>query len=146
MLDPDFQQLALQLHVFSTLFMTGVIWFMQVIYYPSFRILDTDRISQATQLYRQRAAWVIMPVMLVEMSTGILLMSSSWVTQYGKSLVANLAILFLIWGITLVKMSPLHSRLSSEMEEGTIQSLISTNGLRTVLWTARSILLLSFLG
>jgi hypothetical protein len=72
-------------------------------------------------------------------------MVSSWAAQYGNYLWANLILLLFIWGITLVRMAPLHRQLSVQVDEEIIQSLISVNWVRTVMWTVRSVLLLSFL-
>ena len=145
MLDPAYQQLTIQLHLFTTLAMTGVIWFVQLVHYPSFRFVASDKGPEAAQFHQRNTGFLVIPLMLVEMGTALLLMGSSWVTQYGSYLWLNLALLFLIWGVTFFKMVPLHRKLIESMDEATVSSLVSINWMRTGLWTARAVLLLSFL-
>ena len=145
MLDPSYQQLTIQLHLFATLLMTGVVWFVQLVHYPSFRFVAVEKGKEAVQFHQRKTSFLVIPLMLIEMGTGILLMSSSWVTQYGNYLILNLALLFLIWGVTFLKMFPLYRRLGESLDESSISSLISMNWIRTILWTMRAGLLLSFL-
>jgi hypothetical protein len=145
MIDPSNQQLVIQLHLFSTLLMTGVVWFVQLVHYPSFRFVADEKGSEAARFHQRKTGLLVIPLMLIEMGTGILLMSSSWVTQYGNYLIINLGLLFLVWGVTFLKMVPLHRKLAEQISEETVSALISINWIRTVLWTARAGLLLSFL-
>lgn len=145
MLDPSYQQLTIQLHLFATLLMTGIVWFVQLVHYPSFRFVSEEKGSDAVQFHQRNTSFLVIPLMLIEMGTGILLMGSSWVTMYGNYLLINLALLFLIWAVTFLKMFPLHRQLNRSVNEISIRSLIFMNWIRTVLWTARSGLLLSFL-
>ena len=145
MIDPSNQQLVIQLHLFATLLMTGVVWFVQLVHYPSFRFVANEKGPEAVRFHQRYTSMLVIPLMLVEMGTAILLMLSSWVTQYGNYLLINLALLFLIWSVTFLRMFPIHRRLNQNMNEETISSLISTNWIRALLWTARAVLLLSFL-
>ena len=145
MLDPSYQQLAIQLHLFSTLMMTGVVWFVQWVHYPSFRFVDTAKGSEAAQFHQVKTGLLVIPLMLVEMGTAVLLMSSSWVAQYGSYLWINLGLLFLIWAVTFLKMVPLHRQLADQFDKDIVSSLISMNWVRTILWTVRAVLLLRFL-
>ena len=146
MLDPSYQQLTIQLHVFATVFMTGVVWHLQVVHFPSLRFISADQEKNAAHLYRKRTGWMVMPLMLIELGTAILLIGSSWVMQYGNYLWINLALLLFILGVTFLKMMPLHRQLALQMNDGIIQSLVAVNWIRTSIWSVRSVLLLGFLG
>ena len=145
MLDPSNQQLVIQLHLFSTLLMTGVIWFVQLVHYPSFRFVAPEKGREAAQFHQKKTGLLVVPLMLVEMGTAILLMLSSWVTQYGNFLMVNLVLLFFIWGATFLKIVPIHRKLAEGLDVKAISSLVSLNWVRTILWTLRAGLLLSFL-
>lgn len=132
MLDPSNQQLVIQLHLFATLLMTGVVWFVQLVHYPSFRFVADDKGSEAARIHQRNTSMLVIPLVLVEMGTGILLMFSSWITQYGNYLLINLALLFLVWGVTFLRMFPIYRRLNENMNEESISSLISTNWIRTL--------------
>ena len=144
MFDSSFQHLVIQMHLFCTLFMTGLIWFVQVVHYPFLRFAKES--EPFVQFYRQRTGWIVLPVMLVELATAILLMASSWVTLYGNYLLANLVLLLLIWGVTFVRISPMHRRLADQVDQGIINSLVTSNWIRTILWSLRSLILIQFLG
>ena len=146
MLNASLQQLVLQLHLFTTLFMTGIIWFVQVVHYPSFNFFSTGDDGKFARFHQQRTGWVVMPVMIVELGTAILLLGSSWVMQYGNYLWINLALLLTIWVVTFFKIAPLHGRLRVQHDATIVGTLVGLNWIRTLLWTLRSLLLLSFLG
>lgn len=142
----SFQQLIIQLHVFSTLLMTGVVWHMQVVHYPMFLDFKKEDGVRATEFHRQRTGYLVMPVMVVEFVTAVLLTSSSWMMLYGNFLWLNLMLLVLIWAITFLRHVPRHKRLSESFEPDTVHALVRANWVRTLLWTLRSILLIRFLG
>ena len=146
MLDPSLQHLALQLHLFTTLFMTGTVWFVQIVHYPSFSYFASGDENKAAEFHQKRTGWIVMPVMLVELATAVVLLGSSWVMQYGNYLWINLTLLILIWVITFFKVVPLHKRLLAQFNQSVVNSLVSINWMRTILWTVRAVLLMSFLG
>lgn len=146
MLDPSLQHLVIQVHLFSTLMMTGVIWYVQVVHYPFLALIRPEEGERAARFHKQRTSWVVMPLMLVELTSGILLLGSTWMLQYGKYLWGNLLLLFMVWGITFFRFVPLHKRLENRYDRGTVKALVSGNWIRTILWSVRSLLLLGFLG
>lgn len=144
MLDPAYQHLVVQLHFYATLFMTGLIWFVQVVHYPFLHYAEGN--LDAARFHQRRTGWVVIPVMVVELVTAVLLLGSSWIAQYGDYLFINLGLLLLTWAVTFLKMVPLHRRLLEHMDESTIQVIVTTNWVRTILWTVRSLVLMRFLG
>lgn len=144
MLDPAYQHLVVQVHLFATLFMTGLIWFVQVVHYPFLGFTRGNTL--AAQFHQTRTGWVVVPVMILELGTGVLLLGSTWVTQYGNYLFLNLGLLLLTWAVTILKMIPLHRKLMENMDESIIRTLVEVNWVRTGLWTARALILLQFLG
>jgi len=138
------QQWVFQAHLLTTLFMTGLIWFVQLVHYPSFKFFDRSRGVAAAQFHQQRTGWVVMPVMLVELVSALLLLGSSWMYLHGSLLWTNLAALVAIWLVTFRYLVPLHRRLAESYSEVSVNSLVRINWVRTVLWTARATLLIRF--
>jgi hypothetical protein len=103
-------------HLAVTLFMTGVIWFVQIVHYPLFRCVGNSEFA------RYEAAHIFW------ISDGIL-----WL---------NLALLSAIWLSTAFLQGPCHQRLRQGFDAATHHRLVVTNWLRTVCWTVRSGLLL----
>lgn len=115
----------------SSLYMTGVIWLIQLIHYPAFHAIDEKEFSRFHHRHSQVMGWIVGPVMVVE------LLSTLWLAQTGQTIwiVKSVTVLFL-WGLTFFVSVPCHNRLSAGKEAQQIDRLIRTNWPRTVLWTA----------
>ncbi len=128
----------------SSCFMTGLIWFIQVVHYPSFLDYRTSS-SGFPEFHRKhvfRTGLVVIPVMLAELATSIALsLSVSPVTHIN---VAGLVIVILIWLSTFLLQAPTHNQLQKGFDESLIRRLIHTNWIRTTLWSIKT--LLSLLG
>ncbi len=59
---------VLFLHALSTVFMTGLIWFVQVVHYPLKAMVDTGSFTAYQRAHQTRTAWIVGPPMLVEIS------------------------------------------------------------------------------
>lgn len=129
-------------HCAVTLYMTGVIWFVQVVHYPLFASIGVAEFSAYEQRHTALTTWVVAPPMLVELATALLLI---WFRPQG---VANLQIwsglilLALIWGSTFLVQVPCHEVLSEEFDAALIKRLVWTNWLRTAAWSLRGLLVL----
>jgi len=128
-------------HVFTTIFMTGIVWFVQIVHYPLFRAIGSDRFTAYERQHVKFAGYVIAPVMLIELLTGITLI----IIEESSLFWINLGLLGLIWLSTLFIQVPLHRRLSQDYSLSMISDLVGTNWIRTILWTARSMILLLIL-
>jgi len=128
----------------SSCFMTGLIWFVQVVHYPSFLNHSTNN-SGFREFHSKhvfRTGLVVIPVMLAEFATSIALsLSASPVTNIN---VTGLVIVVLIWLSTFLLQAPTHNKLQKGFDERLIQRLIHTNWIRTTLWSIKT--LLSLLG
>jgi len=128
-------------HTFATVFMTGVIWFVQVVHYPLLAGVGPQNYPAYQQQHEQRTGWVVGPVMLFELATGILLVF--YVPQRGSHLwlTVNLALLAAIWLSTFFLQVPQHQRLDSGFDPAAYHFLVVSNWIRTVAWSARSLVL-----
>lgn len=127
------------LQVASCFFLTGLIWTIQVVHYPSFSWIQKDRFSAFSSFHSRRISLVVIPVMLVELFTaGILLLTKSPIAP--SLLVVNAVIVGLIWASTFFLSVPCHSRLSVGFSKQSAAKLVATNWSRTLLWSSRSVL------
>lgn len=122
----------------SCFFMTGLIWTIQLVHYPSFHFVDPNKDISFTQFHVQRITPIVLPVMVVE------LFSAAWLAYFKPNTmtVLNFALVILIWLSTFFFSVPLHSKLALNYESNTISKLVKTNWPRTLLWSVRSIGLL----
>jgi len=86
-----------------------------------------------------------MPLMLVELITSFLLIYQNFNNAIQTIFLINFVIVVLIWLSTFLVQVPLHNILSKEKNDKVISKLILSNWFRTILWTARSILMILFL-
>ncbi len=127
-------------HVFATLSMVGVIWFVQLVHYPMFANVGLSGFIDYHAVHRRRISWVVVPLMFVEaISAGLLIWRTPAEIATLTLWIATI-LLALIWISTFAVQVPLHNRLSRDGDPGTVKRLVATNWVRTVLWTARGLL------
>ena len=126
----------------ATLFMIGIIWFVQVVHYPLFAKTGSADFRSYEQRHTLLTTWVVAPPMLVEGITALLLF---WFRPTGVStwqLSIGLALLAVIWLSTALLQVPCHNLLSQGFDPVVHQRLVTTNWMRTVAWSTRGLLVL----
>ncbi len=139
--------LVLLVHVFATLTMTGLLWFVQIVHYPLFARLGADGSVQYEREHTQRTTWVVAPLMLTEAATAVwlVLRPSATVPAFLPIAIAGLALVIVIWLSTCFLQIPCHRRLADRHDLDTVRRLVATNWLRTVAYTARAVLVLALM-
>lgn len=125
------------LHVFSCIFMTGLIWLIQLVHYPSFRFVNPKRFSEFHEFHSRRITWIVLPIMALELTTAICLVYKSPTMLW----TLNLAGVVLIWLATAFLSVPSHARLGREGTANEMARLVRTNWIRTLIWSARTTVL-----
>ena len=126
----------------STLFLSGLIWMVQLVHYPSFHFVDPSEFKRFHQFHSRRISIIVIPLMIIELITsGVLWFHSETfsINSIGFYLVLS------IWVSTAFLSVPAHSKLSSGKNDEQIDKLIHTNWVRTFLWTLKSVLMLFLL-
>ncbi|ANM30128.1 hypothetical protein ABI59_11910 [Acidobacteria bacterium Mor1] len=125
----------------ATLFMTGLIWFVQWVHYPLFA-----RVGSGFEAYQvehmRRTGFVVGPPMLAEAA------AAGWIALFpppgvprGAAL-AGLGLLAAIWISTWLSQVPSHRRLLQSFDETAHRRLVRSNWVRTLAWTLRSLVAL----
>ena len=133
--------MLLLLHFMASSIMVGVIWVIQLVHYPSFNYIEKQRYSNFQSFHMTRISYLVIPVMLIELLTLVLLIYS--MDQINIELVLSGIILLLIWVITAIFFSGAHQKLTLGYDKSVVGNLIQMNWSRTLLWTFRLILLVS---
>ncbi|MAV20372.1 MAG: hypothetical protein CL417_02385 [Acidimicrobiaceae bacterium] len=123
-------------HLVATVFMVGLIWFVQVVHYPLFNRISGDASIQYAAEHQRRTAWVVGLPMLVEGITTLWLFFNP----------IDGRLLPLLGGLVLLKIHlstiflqiPLHKKLSQGYEREVVRKLVATNWVRTIGWTIRA--------
>ncbi len=129
----------LLVHCATTLFMLGVIWFVQIVHYPLFQHVGDSGFAGYEGQHTRRTGWVVAVPMLVELATAVVL---AW-RMGGVLAWGGLAVLGLIWVSTGFWQVPAHRRLEGGFDVATHRRLVQTNWVRTVAWSARAVIALA---
>ena len=126
--------------VFSTFAMTGLIWFVQIVHYPLFAAVGRDQFVAYEGRHTVLTTWVVMPLMMVELGSSIWLAVHP-LPGWSGLLIAAAILTALIWLSTFFLQVPQHRILERGFDEAAWRFLVNSNWVRTVLWTARSVIL-----
>ena len=99
------------LHAASALFMTGLVWFVQIVHYPLLHHVGTTSFHHYEADHTRRTSPVVAPVMLFELASGVWLALAPPTGVESTLLLANAVLLAVIWGSTFVLQTPLHRQL-----------------------------------
>ena len=131
--------LILKVNFISTSVMVGVIWVIQLLHYPSFHFINDQRYIEFQHFHMQRISFIVVPVMLIELASALLL-----AYFFESSLTIILLTLVLgIWAITFIFFTNMHQKLTDGYDHSIVDRLVQINWFRTALWSLRLIILLS---
>ena len=119
--------------------MTGIVWHVQVVQYPLMQWVGEDEWTAFEQAYAFRAGLLIGPLMIVELLASLVVVVAMRGSERFVALLALVA-LGLVWASTFAVQVPLHERLAEGWQRDTWQTLLHSNWIRTMLWSARSVL------
>lgn len=138
----NLERTVLLLHVAATLFMVGAIWFVQVVHYPLMAQVGADEFCDYEAAHVRLTSWVVVPPMLVELATGVVLAGRPPVSLGPGWCWGGLLLLLLIWASTALLQVPRHKALSAGFDSTQHGALVLTNWARTAAWTLRGGLVL----
>lgn len=117
--------------------MMGVIWIVQLVIYPSFRL------ATSTDFHEHHVKAIgrfVGPVMVLELVLMVLLVLQS----QDMLIMVAAGCLVLIWVSTFLIQVPMHQKIGTTMIIASINKLIWSNWIRTIFWTAKTIILLVY--
>jgi hypothetical protein len=132
-------KLLVLLNFALTAYLTGLIWMVQLVHYPSFSFVATDKFVAFHRAHSSRMGWVVMAPMVAELGL------AAWLAWQGRALGGivwwSLGLVLVIWAVTFFISVPFHNRLAQGFNYIAFDGLVRTNWLRTLAWTVRSSLL-----
>ena len=130
----------LLLQVTSTWAMTAVIWFVQLVQYPSFARVGEASFADFHAFHSTRITLIVGPLMIVEALSSVALVwrpakfMATWEVWVGLGLV------LIVWASTALLQVPMHQRLGAGFDENAWRFLCNSNWVRTFGWSARALL------
>ncbi len=131
------------LHALCTAAMTGLVWFVQLVHYPLFARVGAEASRSYALEHQRRTTWLVGPLMVGELATAAALFVNLRGTAAEALTVAGLVLIAVIWFSTAAWQVPLHGQLARDPRPETVVRLVRTNWVRTVAWTARSVIALA---
>ena len=123
------------IHLIATSVMVGVIWIIQLVHYPSFHFIERNQYTSFQRFHMSRVSYVVIPAMLTELFTLILIIIS--MDQVDPIILASALLLIVIWLMTAVFFSGVHQKLTLGYDQTVVEKLVKLNWGRTLLWTLR---------
>lgn len=130
----------LLVHILSTLAMVGVIWMVQLVHYPLFSFVRIAEFAEFEAAHVARIQWIVVPLMLLELLSGAVLLTSPLPVAPRPEVALGLGLLLVAWGVTALYSVPAHAALSGGWDAEAHARLVATNWLRTLAWSARGAL------
>ena len=132
----------LVIHLIATSIMVGVIWVIQLVHYPSFHFIELKQYTTFQRFHMSRISFVVIPAMLTELFTLILIIIST--DPIDTLLTVSGLLLVLIWLMTAVFFSGVHKKLTLGYNKTVVDNLVTLNWFRTLLWTLRFLLIYAY--
>ncbi len=115
-----------------------LIWLVQLLHYPSFHYYDSETFAPAMVSHQNRISWVVIPLMFTELGLAGFL---AWTMRTDLNFIL-LGLVILVWLTTFLIQVPQHQKLLQGKNEKVITNLVRGNWIRTILWTAKLLMLL----
>lgn len=124
----------------ATLYLTGLIWVIQVVHYPLMDRVPGDTFVAFHAAHARRISFVVIAPMVIELTTAIALLVIRPPNVSVALLVTGVVLVGVVWLSTFAVQVPLHRRLSEGFDPATHRALVRGNWIRTVSWTLRGVL------
>ncbi len=135
-------RLALLVGLASTLAMVGLIWFVQVVHYPLFARVGASDFAAYAAEHSALTTWVVAPFMLAELGSALYLVARPPAHVPLAWLWLGLLLCGVVWTATGALSVPQHSILAAGFDARAWRTLVLTNWVRTLAWSARGVLML----
>jgi hypothetical protein len=133
------------INFFCCAYMTGLIWLIQVVHYPLFSMVSPENFTEYSTKHANSITPIVAIPMIIELITSFVLLFSlpNWVTN--QQAIFLFVIILLIFASTFFIQVPLHNTLQLGYNKELISKLVFSNWIRTVLWTAKSVIMIYLL-
>lgn len=118
----------------------GVIWVIQVCHYPLFYLIGTTNFVRYEKAHRERISYVVVPLMIAELATSLVLVASTPGFLDPALAWWNLFLVAIVWFSTFAIQVPCHRKLSGGFDDRTHKLLVRSNWIRTFSWSSRALL------
>lgn len=124
-------------HAACTWALTGLIWLVQVVHYPLFALVGAPAFPAYHAAHTRLITPIVAPLMIVEAVTAV------WIVvvraDAPRAAWTGLALVGVVWLATFGLSVPRHDALlRGGYDLSVVESLVTTNWVRTIAWTLRA--------
>lgn len=123
-------------HLAVTLFLTGVIWMVQIVHYPLFGLVGAGSFAGYEAAHSTRMGALLALPWALQGATGLALLAFRPSAIPLWLVLADLGMAGVTVAVTLFISVPQHELLAAGFDPAAHRSLVTTNWLRTLAWTA----------
>lgn len=132
--------MTLVVQLATTWAMTGIIWFVQLVQYPSFAQVDPRSFRGFHAQHSASISVIVAPLMVAEALSSVVFVWAPLPVQTSWQIWLGIGLVAVIWASTALLQIPAHTRLGSGFDERTWRVLVNSNWIRTFAWSGRAIL------
>lgn len=125
----------------ATWILVGIMWFSQVVHYPLYKKIKEGFVDYE-RAHIKRSAFLLAPLMIIEAVTAFMLINEAPGGALTTLAGLNLILLILIWLSTFLFQVSFHQKLSIRFSPKILRNLITSNWVRTSLWTLKGLLMI----
>jgi len=122
-------------------FLTGVIWYVQIVHYPQFADVGEPAFRRYHARHSTLTTYVVAAPMVAELALAVALIFVRPAAMPRSLALLAAALAGFVWIATFFVSVPLHGRLDQGYDDAVVRRLVRTNWLRTLAWTASLALL-----
>lgn len=130
--------LIVWVQVAATLFLTGLIWVIQVVHYPLMNRVSEKRFIEFHHQHSNRIGRIVIAPMILEFAAAALLLVARPPAVPTSLLLSGAILVGLIWVSTFAIQVPQHRLLANGFDPAAHHTLVRWNWIRTVAWTLRA--------
>jgi hypothetical protein len=138
-------ELVLIAHFAASFAMAGIMWFVQIAYYPNLACIGPAEFVRYQHEHIRRVTAVAWTMLIVELATALILPLLAAPVLFRTLAIANLLLLLVVWYSTWFVQVPLHKVLEQGYCDEVHRRLVQTNWVRTICYTVRGAILLSLM-
>jgi len=140
-MDQELIRLVVIVNAASTWWMTGLVWFVQIVHYPLFENVGRSEFKVYHEEHVRRTRFVVLVPMVLELILSLLIALSPQ-TNGSLAILAwvGVACVCGVWSSTFLWQVPDHDRLGQEFAMTTLRSLLRGNGIRSAIWSIHSVI------
>ena len=132
-------------HCAITFAMTGIIWFVHLIHYPIIQRMEQQETALLANLHWDKTLRLAIILLSLELASGCMLLVYPPFGVEIYQIILGLVLMGAIWLTTWGVCVPQHCQLKKSGSPEAASVLMKANEIRSILWTLRSLVVLSML-